>query len=140
MRIMAIDYGNKRLGIALSDEMSILAARSWTLKRAGAPQEDIEAIRAIVSEEDVERIVMGMPLNLRRGPSEMADKVTEFGKILTGELKIRVEYWDERFTSRMAEKILLDANMSRGKRKKVKDGMAAALILQNYLDRKNISR
>lgn len=133
MRILGIDVGSKRLGLAVSDESCLVARTLATLKRAGMDQ-DIRELRAVIAELEVGTIVVGLPLNMNgsRGPSaEMALHLVEELKKSCG---LPVLTWDERLSTVAAEKILLEADVSRRKRKQVIDRLAAVIILQGYLD------
>jgi len=132
-RIMALDVGEATLGVALSDPLGITAQPLTTLRRKSLAK-DLGEIRSLVDRHDVEAIVIGLPLTLagERGPA--AQKVEAFAAKLERSLDLPVETWDERFTTVQAERALLEADTSRGRRRRVINQIAAALILQSYLE------
>lgn len=137
MRILALDVGSKRIGLAVSDELGFIAQALKTLDTKGR-QRDIESIVRIVNEMDVSEIVVGMPYNMDGSEGPQAQKVLEFADQLSRATTVPVLKWDERMSTVAAERILLEADLSRLKRRKVIDKVAAAIILQGYLDSKRI--
>jgi putative holliday junction resolvase len=133
MRIMALDIGDRTIGVACSDEGLILASPVETIQRRG-PKADSMRVDTLVKERGVSRVVAGLPLTLRGEEGRQSEKVVEFVETLKRRLKVPVEMWDERLTTREAERTLIAADMSRARRKEVIDQMAAVLILQTYLD------
>lgn len=131
-RILALDPGTKRIGVAVSDEMAWIAQPLETFERRSL-ETDVAYIQSLVRRHDVREVVMGLPLRLdgRVGPE--ADGVQRFIEILERALNVPVVAWDERFTSRSAEDLLIEANVSRKKRKGAVDRVAAAILLQSYL-------
>ena len=136
MRIMGLDLGEKTIGVALSDPMGMIARGVEVIKRK-TMEEDVKYLLALLQEYEVEKIVLGLPLNMNNTEGPGAKMARDFGRKLTSETGIPVVFWDERLTTVAAEKILLEADMSRAKRKKVIDKMAAVFILQNYLDKES---
>ena len=136
MRIMGLDLGEKTIGVALSDPMGMIARGVEVIKRK-TMEEDVKYLFALLKEYEVEKIVLGLPLNMNNTEGPGAKMARDFGRKLTSETGIPVVFWDERLTTVAAEKILLEADMSRAKRKKVIDKMAAVFILQNYLDKES---
>jgi len=133
MRILGIDYGTKRLGLALSDEDEILA--SPLSVRAGTTNtDDIRFLASLVRGRKVQEIVLGLPLNMDGSRGEMAREVQEFAAELRSGCNVPVILFDERLTTSEAERVLIQADISRKKRKNLRDGLAAVLILQAYLD------
>ncbi|MCP4601291.1 MAG: Holliday junction resolvase RuvX [Proteobacteria bacterium] len=135
MRFLCLDVGTHRIGVAVSDESATIARPLTSLKTAGSFNKVTEELRALCQEYEVQTIVIGLPLSLSggsRGKSAMAAK--EVGARIEKEIGVRVAYWDERFTTREAERVLVDANVRRAKRRQVIDKVAASLILQGYLD------
>lgn len=133
-RILGLDLGDKTIGVALSDELKWTAQGLITLRREGK-KKDIPAILELVKIHEVEEIVLGLPKNMDNSLGEQAEKVLKFSRMLEGRLKsVKITLWDERLTTSAAERTLLEANVSRKKRKKVVDTLAATLILQAYLD------
>ena len=139
MRKIALDVGDKTVGIALSDELGITAQGLMTLERVGI-RKDTGKILDLVKEYDCDTIVMGLPKKLDGTDSIQTEKVYAFRTMLenkmrsTGMKGIEVVWQDERLTTVMAEKVLIEADVSRKKRKEVIDKQAAVLIMQSYLD------
>jgi putative Holliday junction resolvase len=134
MRILGLDLGEKTIGLAVSDELGITAQGIKTIRRKGI-KADLNALDAVVKEYKVDRMVVGLPKNMNGTLGTSAEKILKF----LGNLKqfnIPVDTEDERLTTMMAEKMLIQGNVRRAKRKKVIDQVAAVLILQGYLDRK----
>ena len=136
MRILGIDYGNKRVGIAVSDALGWTAQPLTTLKQHGH-QELLLELKDYIEKYDVEKIIVGMPYNMDGSRGKRAEITQAFINFLQNNLEIPVEIQDERLTTSQAENILLEADLSREKRKNVIDKVAAALILQSYLDLNN---
>ena len=134
MRIMGLDVGEKRIGIAISDPMGWTAQGHSVLMR-GKPQNDLELLAGLCSEFGVEKIVLGFPRNMNGTVGPKGEEILEYGRVLQEYLALPVEYWDERLTTVAAQRVLLEANVSRRKRKGVIDKLAAVNILQGYLDR-----
>jgi len=134
MRIMGLDVGEKRIGIALSDQMGWTAQGHSVLERRGL-KADIDRLAFICGEYEVEKIVLGFPLNMNGTVGPKGVEIKEFGQVLQEELALPIDYWDERLTTVEAQRTLLEANVSRRKRKGVIDKLAAMNILQAYLDR-----
>ena len=133
-RILGLDVGDKTIGIALSDELHWTAQGVMTLKREGR-KKDIPALVQFVTTHDVEEIVLGFPKNMNNTIGERAEKVLKFSRRLEAQLpNIKISLWDERLTTVAANHALLEADVSRKKRKEVIDTVAAVLILQGYLD------
>ena len=132
-RILALDVGKKRIGVALSDALSITAQGLETINRKDE-QDAVSRIKCLVREFNVSKIIVGMPLNMNgtKGPS--AKMTEEFANFLKKEIPISVEMVDERLTTLQGERVLLEADISRKKRKRSIDKIAAQLILQTYLD------
>lgn len=140
MRKIALDVGDKTVGIALSDALGITAQGLMTLERVGI-RKDTGKILDLVKEYECDTIVIGLPKKLDGTDSIQTEKVYEFRTMLenkmrsTGMKNIQVVWQDERLTTVMAEKVLIEADVSRSKRKKVIDKQAAVIIMQSYLDR-----
>jgi putative Holliday junction resolvase len=132
-RILALDVGHKRIGVAVSDPMRITAQGLTTLQRRDI-ESDVETIRRLVKHHQVAIIVVGMPLRLdgSRGPEAVA--VEEFIKALAVVVDCPIKPWDERLTTVQAEQVLIEGGVRRQKRKGLRDQVAATLLLQNYLD------
>lgn len=133
LRILGLDYGNKRVGVAVSDQLGWTAQPLTTLKMEGH-QELLKEIKSYLDQYDVEKIVVGMPYNMDGTRGKRAEITQAFINFLENNLKLPIIIQDERLTTIQAKNILLEADVSRAGRKKVIDKMAAALILQTYLD------
>ena len=133
MRVLALDLGSKTIGCAVSDEEAVIATPLRTLSRRGGAV-DREAVAQVAREVGAEALVIGLPAELsgREGPAAL--RVRRFGEALAATLGLAVHYWDERFSTVAAERALLEANMGRKQRRGVVDHVAAALILQTFLD------
>ncbi|NLO90270.1 MAG: Holliday junction resolvase RuvX [Clostridia bacterium] len=134
MRILCLDIGDKYIGVAVSDALGITAQGVGTLKRRDNIDEDILEIIKMVQKFNAEKIVVGLPKNMNGSLGPQGKKVLEFIDNLKEKIDIPVIKWDERLSTKSAEKTLLEGNVSRKKRKKVIDKVAAVFILQNYLD------
>ena len=132
-RILGLDLGQKRIGLALSDKLGCTAQGLDTLVRSDINR-DIESLRELVEKYEVKEIVVGLPLNMNGSLGPSARKVMEFIGILKKKLGLPIKSRDERLSSLQAEGVLLKADLSRQKRKKVVDKLAAQLILQSYLE------
>ena len=130
MTIIGIDYGRKRLGIAVSDAGHRIATPLAVVERRGAES----AIRKIAEEQGATGIVVGLPLRTDGKPGEMAGEAAAFAGVLREQTGLFVEMWDERLSTAQAERVMLDADVSRANRKKNLDKAAARIILQSYLD------
>jgi putative Holliday junction resolvase len=139
MRIMALDIGDRTIGVACSDEGLILASPVETIQRRG-PKADAIRVETLVRERGVTRVIAGLPLTLRGAEGPQSAKVMEFVETLKRRLKVPLELRDERLTTREAERTLIANDMSRARRKEIIDQMAAVLILQNYLDAQAFER
>lgn len=135
MRILGIDYGNKRVGIAVSDAFGWTAQPLATLKMHGH-QELLTEIKKYIKKYNVEEIIVGMPYNMDGSRGKRAEITQSFINFLTKKIVLPIKLQDERLTTSQAKNILLEADVSRAGRKKVIDKLAAALILQSYLDSK----
>ncbi len=133
MRIMGLDVGVKRIGIAISDPMEIVAGGHSVLERRSL-QQDLEHIQKLCISCEVKMIVVGLPRNMDGSIGPKALEIKEFATILEEFTGIKTAFWDERLSTVAAERVLLEADVSRAKRKKVIDKLAAVTILQNYLD------
>jgi len=133
MRILGLDIGEKRIGVAVSDELGLTAQGVAVIKRT-SDKKDIGEILKYVEKYNVSKIVVGLPKNMNGTEGRSSELVRSFCEKLKKSLNVVIEYWDERLTTVAAEKILIQGDMSRRKRKVVIDKIAAVLILQNYLD------
>ncbi len=133
MRIMGLDFGTKRMGMAISDELLITAQGLNSLYRKEL-KSDLDEIVRLAREKGVSEIIVGLPLNMDGTYSAKTKEVVAFLDELSKVVSVPVKTWDERLTSVQAERVLLEADMSRKKRKKLSDKLAAQIILQSYLD------
>ncbi|MBR4003699.1 MAG: Holliday junction resolvase RuvX [Clostridia bacterium] len=133
MRKMALDYGEVRIGIAFSDILNIIANGYETYTRKNL-EADLDYLNKLVKEKEVDTIVLGLPINMDGTEGERAIATRQFGDLLANKTGLVVKYLDERLTSASAERMLIEADMRREKRKQVIDKISATIILQNYLD------
>jgi putative Holliday junction resolvase len=135
MRIIGLDIGSKRIGVAVSDLLGITAQAVETIA-CRSPESDTQRIAELVEAYGAGSIVVGMPFNMDGSEGPQVEKVREFMAQVKEQIRVPVIEWDERLTTVAAERMLLEADMSRAKRRKVIDKVAAVLILQGYLDSK----
>lgn len=135
VRILGLDIGDKRIGAAVSDELGFTAQGLETITRRD-PDTDLKRIAQIAVEWNIGEIVIGLPFNMDGSEGPQAESVRAFGARIGAQVNLPVTEWDERLTTVAAERVLLEADMSRAKRRKVIDKVAAVLILQGYLDRR----
>lgn len=131
--VLAVDYGEKRIGLAVSNEGGITASPLSVIVRSS----DADAVRKIAQIAEtlkIEAIVVGLPVRTDEKAGEMERRVKAFAEKLRQRTKLTVLLFDERFTSSIAERVLLEADVSRRKRKVVRDKLAAAVLLQSYLE------
>lgn len=140
MRVMGLDIGDKTIGVAVSDELEISANPISVIRRTQNLKKDIGEIRRIVEEYEVELIVAGMPLMLDGTVGIQAQKVEEFVDALRRRIRIPIVVSDERLSTAEVERMLIASDQSRAKRREVIDKLAAAVILQSYLDRHRPSK
>ncbi len=129
-RYLGIDYGTKRIGLAISDDLGLTARPLDVVSREGLA----DALRQITRDHPVDGVVLGLPTSLAGHEGQSAEGARALGTEIADLLGVNVEYVDERFTSRMAESALLESGMKRRDRKETVDKVAAAIILQTYLD------
>lgn len=138
MRYLGLDLGSKTLGMAISDATGMIANRLDTLFFDSEDYDSLlEPLKRIVIENDIEKIILGFPKNMDNSIGQRAEITLEFKNKIEEVLGLEVILEDERLTSVISNQILIEANMSRKKRKKKVDGVAAVLILQSYLDKIN---
>jgi putative holliday junction resolvase len=142
MKILGLDVGDKTIGVAISDGLMLTAQGRTTVLRKNL-KSDIDEIMEFIVTENITNVVVGLPRNLNDTIGPQGEKVMSFAKSLEKKIKysdrtkgmdVKVEYFDERFTTKIADRVLIDADMSRKKRKDVVDKLAAVVILQGYLD------
>ena len=139
MRIMGLDFGERSIGIAISDESGWIASPRDTLRRSNL-KKDMAKLTELARGEGVEEILVGMPLSMDGSEGPQARKVTAFIQSLRQHSGLQVRPWDERLTTVAAERALLEGNVSRARRKKVVDQVAAVVLLQSYLDYRGVAR
>jgi putative Holliday junction resolvase len=133
IRILALDLGEKRIGVALSDALGLTAQGLTVLSRQNL-ERDLEQVIALVEKHAVQEIVIGLPRHMDGRLGDRAEEALFWAKELQERLSLPVRTSDERLTTVQAERVLLEADVSRRKRRQVIDKMAAALILQGFLD------
>ena len=138
-KILAIDFGSKRLGLAISNEDQTIAfpLQNSEIKSS---RHAVTLIIQTLEKESVKKIVIGLPLNMNGSEGFACESVREFVTLMQKQISLPVEFCDERLTTLMAERSLLEGDLSRNKRKSRKDKIAATILLQDYLDRQNIHR
>ncbi|MGN6552769.1 MAG: Holliday junction resolvase RuvX [Verrucomicrobiota bacterium] len=133
MRILALDHGTKRIGVALSDELKMIATPLEFIP--AEPIADVFVrLKEIIREKEVELILLGMPRNMDGSYGPAALKVQEFIAVLRDKIAIPIQTWDERLTSAQAQRFLIEGKVRREQRKEKVDKTAAAILLQSYLD------
>jgi len=138
MRIIGIDYGEKRIGIAMSDPLGITAQGLATIQRTYT-ENDVKEIIKLINENHIEEIVIGLPKHMNNSLGEKAREVLDFIRKLRKHTQLKIKTTDERLSSVMAHRAMKEGNLSRKKRMVHVDMVAAQLILQNYLDSKKTS-
>lgn len=133
-RIIALDYGEKRIGAAISDPLGLTAQ---PLEFIPNDQAVISTLKEIIYDRQVDEILIGLPKNMNGTESKKSEEAMAFGKKLEEELDIKVSYWDERLSTVAVTKHLINADVSRKKRKKVVDSQAAMFFLQGYMNSKH---
>lgn len=134
MRILGLDVGDKRIGAAISDPMGWTAQGLKTIYRKESTKNDIDEIKSIINEYHVEKIVIGLPKNMNNTLGPQGEKVIKYSNMLKEKTGIPIEFYDERLSTMAVERTLIEADVSRAKRKTVVDKLAAVYILQTYLD------
>ena len=133
---MGLDIGDKRTGVALSDPLGIIASALTVIERT-SDEAAVKKIIDLARENEVERIVVGMPRSMDGSLGKQAQAVQSFIDLLKEGTRIPIVSWDERLSTVAAERAMLEVGMKRDKRKKRRDSLAAAFILQGYLDRES---
>ena len=135
MRSLGIDFGDARIGLSISDPLGFFASGLETYNRKNL-QADIQHILSLIKENDVNTLVVGLPINMDGSQGVRVDKTKEFCAEIQKLSDVKIVYMDERLTTVQAEKMLIEQNVRREDRKKVIDKVAATIILQSYLDKK----
>lgn len=138
MRVLGLDVGDRRLGIAISDETGTIASPSGVYERRSFSQ-DLAHLADLIHELGVERIVVGLPLNMDGTEGEQAAKVRAFAQALADGIGLPVELLDERLTTVEAERVIAYSGIAKQKKRQLKDALAAVLLLQAWLDRRRSS-
>jgi putative Holliday junction resolvase len=133
LRILGLDIGDRTIGVALSDPLGITAQGITTVRRKNQ-EKDIEELKSICEKYGVELIVSGLPKNMNGTLGPQSEKVLSFCKVIEQSIKVPIKMWDERLTTVAAHRAMIEGDLSRAKRKKIVDKMAAIYILQGYLD------
>lgn len=133
MRVLAIDHGTVRMGLALSDELGVIA-QPLEFVPAEPPEKFFARLKEIITEKQVELLLVGMPRNMDGSYGPAAAKVREFIEALKSDVSVPIKTWDERLTSAQANRMLIQADVRRDQRKQKVDKTAAAILLQSYLD------
>lgn len=131
--VLGLDFGERRIGVAASDAFGVMAQVITVIERTSLA-EDVAHIGEIAKRRGAGTIVLGLPLNMDGSMSQQGRRVRRFANRLRRELELNVELWDERLSTMEAERVLIEADESRATRRAVRDGVAAAVILQGYLD------
>jgi putative holliday junction resolvase len=138
MRIMGLDVGSKTVGIAISDELGWTAQGLKTLKIDEEKNKfGFDEIGQLIKEYGISQVVIGLPKNMNGSIGPRGEASKRYAEEIENQFSVSTILWDERLTTMAAERVLLEADVSRKKRKKVIDKMAASMILQGYLDSKN---
>ena len=132
-RVLALDLGKKRIGLALSDELGITAQGLETMERTGR-REDVEVLRKLAVQKGVGMILMGDPVHMSGQPSRQGEYTREFARELEYKTGLPVKFWDERWTSKEAERVLRGSGIAHGDRKPAIDRLSAVILLQSFLD------
>ena len=132
-RVLGLDFGKRRIGLALSDELGLTAQGLPTLQRTNKAQ-DLDALRRLIRDNGVGLVVMGQPLHMSGTEGRQANYVAQFARTLESLVQVEVRLWDERLTSVEAGRVLKQSGLSRQKQKAAVDRLSAVLILQSYLD------
>jgi len=135
MRLMGLDVGDKRIGVAVSDLLMLTAQPIAVIERKGM-ERDLAAIDRLCKQYEVEKLIIGLPLNMNGTLGPKAHQIQEFAHLVAGNLDLLMEFFDERLTTKLAENMLIQADVSRSRRREVIDKLAAANILQTYMDAK----
>jgi len=132
-RVLALDVGKKRIGVALSDALRMIA-QPYGYVENQTEEQVLDELKQIIEKEQVNQVVVGMPKRLDGSKGELAQLSKELGNQIRNQLDMPVKFWDERYSTHAAERMLLEADVRRNKRKQVIDQTTAAWILQGYLD------
>jgi putative Holliday junction resolvase len=132
-RVLGLDYGSRRIGVAVSDPLGITAQPLPALHREG-DRKDIARVARLVAGLGVDSVVLGLPLLLNGDEGPQAARARAFGEMLSAELSLPVTMWDERLTTAQSERHLIDSGVRRERRKEIRDSLSAMFLLQSFLD------
>ena len=135
MRVMGLDVGTKTVGVAVSDALGFTAQGLRVVRRKNL-RSDVGELKRVIREYEVSRVVIGLPLNMDGSEGPRAEASREFGALLSEATGLPIDYWDERLSTVAAERMLIEGDVSRERRKQVIDQVAASIILQGWLDSK----
>ena len=133
MRILGLDLGDRTIGVAVSDPLGFTAQGITTI-RTKSLQSDIDELKKICKEYNIEKVLLGYPKNMNGTEGPRCEIVKEFAEVIKEQLNLPIQFWDERLSTVAAHRAMLEADLSRAKRKKIVDKIAAVYILQGYLD------
>ncbi|MBU5317095.1 Holliday junction resolvase RuvX [Clostridium bornimense] len=133
MRILGLDLGDRTIGVAVSDPLGFTAQGITTIRRKSL-QYDIDELKKICKEYNIEKVLLGYPKNMNGTEGPRCEIVKEFAEVIKEQLNLPIQFWDERLSTVAAHRAMLEADLSRAKRKKIVDKIAAVYILQGYLD------
>ena len=136
LRALGLDVGARRIGVALCDELGLLAAPLTTVPVRGRPGRELEQLARIAREREVKVVVVGLPTSLNGQEGPQAKAIRAFAERMAPLLSVPIDFWDERFTTTEAERLLIDRRLKREERRARIDAAAAAIMLQSYLDAK----
>ncbi len=136
MRVLGLDPGSRRIGVALSDELGVIAQPLATIKRTGDVK-TMDSLESALGEVRPELVVVGLPLRLDGSEGGAARKARKFAALVEARFEVPIELWDERMTSVQADRMLMDAGLDARARRGATDRVAAAIMLQSYLDAKS---
>lgn len=139
MKILCLDVGEKRIGLAVSDELGIIANGLGTIRRKDI-KTDISKLKNICTQLSIDKILIGVPYNIDGSVSRNGEKIIKLAKKIEAETALPVDYINEAYTTVDAQKYLLEADMSRKKRKKVIDKLSAVIMLQEYLEQQRTGK
>ena len=133
MRVMGLDVGTKTVGVAVSDALGLTAQGLRVVRRKNL-RSDVGELKRVIREHEVSRVIIGLPLNMDGSEGPRAEASREFGALLSEATGLPIDYWDERLSTVAAERMLIEGDVSRERRKQVIDQVAASIILQGWLD------
>ena len=135
MRILGIDYGDRQIGLAISDHLGFTAQPLANYRRK-TQKEDEKYFKTLISEYEIREVIIGMPLRMDGSAGTRAEKTQEFARWLTQILNLPIQFWDERLTTKQANKILNQQKIKRKAKKDIEDQISAMIILSTYLESK----